>query len=315
MEIIKERKFLKILLILGIAFSTIFLFNTKAFAASSTLSVKYNGIEVKQNTPLSLSMKYKSNPIIWNISSNTSWKVYCKESNVISISQDHTKNIISIKPITYLNGNATILIYTADNKISKKYIIQVKNDSYISVQYKQKEVKTNTPLALSMKYKENPVHWLCESSYGGMIISKSNDNIELNRTSMKSASLIDLAIKPLKPGTTTITISTMDKKVVKKYIIQVQAYLSVKMNNQELSTNKYIKLNYMAARYVGVYWDIVAPNGWTVSSSDTKLIYITQDHDTNHIIIWALPRKTGKAKITISTKDKKISRTYLINIE
>lgn len=220
MEIIKEKKFLKLLLILGIAFSSLFLLGTKGYAASN-LSVKYSGKEVKTNTYLNLSMKYKNNPITWNISSSGDWTVYSSDNKVIKITQDHKKNTIKITPIS--------------------------------------------PTA--------------------------------------------------QDGKAEITIATKNKSIIKKYYIKVQDYLSVQMNNKELPTNQYIKLNHMAARYVGVLWKIDAPNGWTVVSHDNNLISINQDHNSNYILIWALPRKYGKAKITITTKDKKISRTYLIDLE
>lgn len=224
MEIIKERKLLKILLILGIVFSALILFNTKTYAAY--LSVRYNNTEVATNKYLNLSMKYKYNPITWKIFSADTWKVVSYDNKVINITIDRKNNAIKIAPIspTAQNGRAKIIIYTKGQKILKTYYIQV-ND-YLSVKNERdQEVSTDNVIEIDYMRKYLPVTWSIYAPNGWHVVSHDNDVISIQQYHYPYSlnpwrNEIDIYPKK-KGGTATIHIFTDDGKISRTYRLRI----------------------------------------------------------------------------------------------
>ena len=194
MEIIRERKIFKILLIFGIIFSALIIFNTKAYAASTYLSVKYNGKEVTTDKVLNLSMDHKNNPVIWNISTNnkSGWRVrflnynYIQKHNinVIKLSPNYTNNTLGLTPLsliqhdpeTNIKGRIYIEIYLPGTNIKKWYKIQVTPTKKSDLKVNSTNTNPNNPMPLINGF----THIFTSTSANGFrVTSPCNDTIKV----------------------------------------------------------------------------------------------------------------------------------------
>ena len=339
MEIINEKRFLKILLILGTVFLTSMFFNTITFAASgATIEAYYNSSKRITGTTYNLSMTYAISGIKWVIHSyqpgtgitpkvNSNWYIKPVEynANIISIEENHSiPSYIIIKPKKV--GTTTLVIRnyggaknTYTIKVTPfvvKYSTPQKEPLYLSVKYNGKEQKRDTPLNLSMKYENNPIQWNITSSTDWEVFSRDNGVISISETN-NSKSKGYIKIKPLKGGQATITISTKDHKINYNYIIRVP-YLSVKYNGKEQKRDTFLNLSMKYAN-VPIVWDIRSHTAWKFECKNTDVIEIQQilfnKDDPRYGFIKIKPKScianNGIAKIKIYTTDGIVNYYYI----